>query len=156
MSFHVRIVVRPDIGTFPADAFTDLLQREVLWPGLDPAYKHTLLDAQVEPDGSCAELMVLSEPVAVLRLDRSLRTVGVPPAYVKALDSEGTELHAGPHARPLQVGETVAIGEDHYTVSAESWPGRDPVSGCCTGDIDWQYAVLTPSPRPSMHPVAAE
>lgn len=131
-------------GGFPQGAFDELLQREVQQPGLDPLWRQILIDAQVIDDGQAAELTLRCEPRQEhLKLHQSLRVFpGTPPAYVRALDEDGQELHAGMHASPFEQGKRVALGEHLYEVISEQWPGRHPETGVCAGDIDWQHVTV--------------
>jgi hypothetical protein len=56
----------------------------------------------------------------------------------------------------LQPNQEVAIGEVHYVVASVSWPGRDPGTGICRGEVDWQQVVVgEPLPAVSVGPAAA-
>ena len=148
-----HLQVFPDVGAFRPDSFEHLLHKLVTMPSLDPAWHHTVIDAQVPPGGSHAVLTVHSEPKAVLSLDRSLRIVGwEPPAHIRAHDRDGTVLAEARALAPLQPGQLVELGGDTWRVAPaedhELWPHRDPDSGVCRGDIDWQHVTLTPEPQP--------
>lgn len=153
-----RVQVFPDIPNgFTPTSLADLLHREIHLPGLDPAWTHTLVDVAVATDGGSAELTVHSQPRAPLSLDHHLRvTSWQPAAHIRAHDQDGNQLAEVKLDAPLRKGQLVELGGTTYKVMDHSWPGRDPVSGCCTGTIDWQHAVLRPQPQPAHVPVAAE
>ncbi|MCW2900915.1 MAG: hypothetical protein JWO67_3180 [Streptosporangiaceae bacterium] len=154
MATEIRIVLRPQVENgFTPTSFSDLLQQQVSFPGLDQSYVHTLVGVDVAPDGSRAELMIHSEPMHRVQLGAAMRpSFGAPPARIKAFDTDGNELHIGSHPSPLRVFEMVAIGDLHYRVAATDWPNRDPNTGACVGDIDWQHVVLQPIPNPVPEP----
>jgi hypothetical protein len=162
-SFTTRITVYPDIsvqpdgsGGFQPDSFAELLQLEIRLPGLDPTYTHTLVDVAVAADRNSADLTVRSQAPAALSLDRSLRVVsGTPTAWVRVVDQAGTTLAEGSYPAPLRPSQRVAVGADQYLVQTVTWPGRDPQTGMCTGDVDWQVATVIPQPQPATIPVAA-
>lgn len=161
--FQARITVFPDIpsqpdgrGGFAPGSFADLIQHEIHLPGLDPGCTHTLVAATVAEDRGSAELTVVSEPLAVMSLDRTLRVVnGTPPAHVRVTTSEGVVLAESTYPAPLQQGQDVELGGSHYRVTSADWPGRHPETGACEGDIDWQHVVVTAQPRPPTAPTPA-
>lgn len=150
MVTEFRILLRPQIENgFTESSFSELLQQQVSVPGLDERWVHTLVGVSVAEEGAYAELTVHSEPPHAARLGSAIRpSFGAPPARVRAFDPDGVELHAGAHPSPLRVGELVAIGDQHYRVGAAHWPGRDPDTGVCAGEIDEQHVVLAPVPDP--------
>jgi hypothetical protein len=162
MPFVARVEVYPDIppesgGGFASTSFADLLHREIHLPGMDPAWHHTLIDVAVAGDRSSAELTIHSQPRVAMSLDRNLRvTSWQPAAYVRAHDQDGNVLAEVKLSAPLRMGQTVEVRGDIYTVQGHEWPGRDPETGCCAGDIDWQHVTLKPDPQPAHVPVAAE
>lgn len=162
MAFETRVTVFPEVGGFRPDSFGDLLQRHVEMPGLDPGFYHLLIGATVADDLGSAELVIHSEPMEPLRLDRALRVRhDLPSARVKAHDTDGNLLVDGAYDRPLQVGEPVLFAGEHYRVAmsdpADMWPHRHPESGACHGQIDWQHVTLVPDPQADPHPsLAAE
>lgn len=153
MPLLARITIfPPQPGAFRPSTFQELVQHRIDMPGLDSRYQHTLLAAEVADDGNSAELLVHSEPVAALSLDRHMRPVyGTPETRIRALDEAGQELAAGTFAAPLQLGQEVKVGEDHYHVAGVDWPYRNE-HGVCIGELDWQYVTLQPSPQPLMQP----
>ncbi len=156
MAFTARITVYPDVpGGFTPTSFADLVQHEVHLPGLDTSWTHTLIGVSVALDGSSADLTVSSEPIAALSLDQHLRITGAPAARVRVVDGAGMVLAENSFSAPLQDGQEVEVAGEMYTVTSSSWPGRDPVTGICEGDLDWQVAVVVATPRPAAVPVAA-
>lgn len=157
-NFVARVTVRPDVGRFQPTSFRELLQRRIELPGLDRVWNHTLVDVQVAPDGSSAELTVHSEPVHALSLDRGLRVVqGVPAAHVRVHDEAGQVLAETRLAAPLQPGQEVELGGvAHRVVGIPTWPGRHPDTGHCAGDLDWQHVTVRSSPRPVVAPTAVD
>ncbi|MEK6443654.1 hypothetical protein [Pseudonocardia sp. T1-2H] len=155
MTFQLRLLVRCDTpGGFAPGSFEALLQTVVHIPGLDPTWTHTLIDAVVAEDGGSAEFTVHSAPNVALSLDASLRVVtSTPAAWVRAVDEAGTVLAESSYAAPLRETQEVEIAGQHYTVTATSYPGRNPETGACAGDIDWQVAVVAPRPRAVSQPV---
>lgn len=159
----VKVSVRPQIpvangGGFPPGTFDSLFQREVDQPGLDPTWRHILIDAEITDGGDRAEWTLHSEPrLHPHNVDQSVRVFpGTPPAYVRVLSEDGAELHAGPHDSPFWIGRRIAIGEMLYEVTADEWPGRHPETGVCTGDIDWQHVRARVVEQPSYLPTPAE
>lgn len=159
----ITVTVRTQIpvangGGFPEASFDHLLQREVTQPGLDAHWRQVLINAEIVEGGDAAVFTLHCEPrEGALIAERSLRIhPGTPPAYVRLLAEDDSELHAGPHAAPLYPGQPVAIGERHYEVVSSEWPGRDPDTGVCAGDIDWQRAIVREIPRPSWLPTLAD
>lgn len=145
-----------DGGGFPDGTFTELLQREVHQPGLDPAWCQILTDIRIIDGGDTAELTLHCEPrQSHHQAELALRVYpGTPPAYVKLIDADGTVLHAGKHPSPFPNGQRVAIGEHLYEVTGHEWPGRHPETGVCAGDIDWQIASVRKVDEPSLFPSA--
>ena len=145
--YQFTIVPEHPAGEFRDDSFTHLLQAQVLAPGLDSSHRHTLIDAQVEPGGGAAILTIDTEPMAQTRqLRGAFRVVaGTPTAKVVCLKHEDhhQELLRLQLDAPLQAGQRVALGEQEYLVTGVEWPNRDPDTGVCAGDVDWQHAYLT-------------
>jgi hypothetical protein len=154
VTFQLRLLVKSDTPAgFAPGSFEALLQTVVHIPGLDPTWTHTLIDAVVAEDGDSAEFTVHSAPNVALSLDASLRVVtSTPAAWVRAVDEAGTVLAESSYPAPLREAQEVEIAGQHYLVNATSYPGRDPISGVCAGDIDWQVAVVIPVPRTPSHP----
>lgn len=153
---EITVKLYPQAGTFSPTSFHDMLQTQVMYPGLDERYAHILVDVAVAADGSSAVVTLHSQARFTLDLNASLRpSFATPPARVKAVDEAGNELHVGAHPAPFTNGERLAIGDQHYQVSSVSWPGRD-ASGIARGLIDWQQVVLVPVPNPvpALAPVA--
>jgi hypothetical protein len=154
-SYRVRFALRPDVGLFKPDSFHHLLQQTVQHPALDRQHNHTLIDAAVADDGSYAELLVHSEPMRPMTLDSHIRfDNGTPPAHVRAQLADGTVLFEGTMPAPVRVGQSVIIGEKPYYVNAVTWPGRDPQTGVCKGDVDWEQATIAPIQPASTMPAA--
>lgn len=135
-------------GQFRPDSFDHLMQMQVHAPGLDSGFRHTLIDAQVEPGGAAATLTLHTEPVARTRqLRGAFRVVaGTPTARVVCVNHEdpSQELLRVQLDAPLQAGQRVALGEQEYMVTGADNPGRNPETGVCSGDIDWQRVFLAP------------
>lgn len=150
MPYTLRVTAIPDAGGFRPDTFDHVLQREIELPPLNPTYRHTLIAAEVADDGTSAQLVVRSDPPEATSLDGGLRLIdGTPPAWVRVVDDAGTVLVEGAYPAPLRAGQDVAVGADHFTVADVSWPGRNPDTGVCSGDVDWQVAKVTPAGQPS-------
>lgn len=155
MAVVQKLVVRPDVGTFPPGSFDHMLHLQVHMPGLEPAWDHTLVDAQIASDGSHALLTIHSAPQQVMSLDRSLRIVTwQPAAYVRAHNKKGEVLCETRLDAPLQPGQIVELGGRTWRVAPaehhQLWPHRDRDTGVCRGDIDWQHVTLveeTPPPH---------
>lgn len=146
MPYTLRVTALPDAGGFTAGSFDHVLQQEIELPPLNPAFRHTLIAADVAADGSSAELVVRSDPPERVSIDGGLRIVdATPPAWVRVVDRDGNVLVEGAQPAPLSEGQDVAVGDKHYRVTAVSWPGRDPITGVCSGDVDWQVAEVIPS-----------
>jgi hypothetical protein len=144
-AYRVRFKMAPAVGRFNADSFDHLMQRPIQHPSLDRQSVHTLIDAEVAPDGSHVELHVHSQPMNPMSLDNHIRILnGCPPAYVRAQLADGTVLFEGTMPAPLRPSQRVAIGQAEYYVGACAWPGRDPQTGVCKGDVDWQQCIVTP------------
>jgi hypothetical protein len=159
-TFEVRIRLRPDIprargGGFRTNSFDHLLQKQVELAGLDHRYIHTLIDAAVADDGDSVELTIHSQPRAPKDLTVAFRVInGTPAAAVRAVTPDGEVLAEAHLPAPLQAGQRVQIGQNEYSVVRTNWPGRDPATGVCTGDLDWQHCEVHPvAPRSAM-PIA--
>lgn len=158
MANQVWIEIAPDMpGGFNAHTFDHLIQQRISLPVLNLQYVHTLLGARVAEDGSVAQLLVRSEPIAPMRMDRHLRVLnGVPPAHVRAVTPDGEVVHEAQLSAPLRPGQKIQIGSQDYYVGQHEWPGRHPETGVCHGAVDWQQVTVTPiAPEPS-GPVLAE
>jgi hypothetical protein len=142
---------------FLPTTFSDLLQRRITLDGLDPRYYHTLVAVAVADDGNSAALQIYTEPIDPLRLTRALRVHdGTPLAHVRVVTDDGTVLSEGQYVAPLQHGQTVAVGQDHYVVTDIAWPHRNG-GDTAVGELDWQQATVVPTPSPTMLPqLAAE
>lgn len=164
MAYETRVTVYPDVtvqengaGGFLPNSFRDMMHLEIMLPGLDPAWHHTLVGVQVADDRNSAEVTLHSSPQEVTVLDGGLRVVTwLPAAHIKAYDPDGNELATTKTNAPLQVGQHVEVGSQRHRVAKVNWPHRDPDSGACHGLIDWQHATLTPDPEPAHLPVAAQ
>lgn len=148
-------------GGYRPDSFVHLMHTEVHMPGLDTTWQHTLVDAQVSPDGAHADLTLHSAPDTVVSLDRALRIVTwQPAAYVRAHDTDGTVIAETKLDAPLQPGQPVEVGGRAYRVAPaadhELWPHRHPDTGICRGSIDWQHVTLVPEPQAAHHPQAKD
>lgn len=146
-----------DGGPFLPTSFRDLLQKHILLPGLDPAWEHILVDVDVAADGSAALLAVSSTPPPATELTAPIRLVaGTPPAFIRVIDGQGSLLAEGRYASPLQPNQEVAVGEVHYVVASVSWPNRNPDTGICRGEVDWQQVVVgEPLPACPLGPTTA-
>jgi hypothetical protein len=150
MPLTIRVMVTPDVGSFQPDSFQELLQRHIVLPGLDPLWTHTLTAVDVAPSGTAAQLTLASTPPGVPQLVGGLRIVhGSPEACVRVFDQAGEQLAETRFPAPLQPGQEIAVGNVHYRVESESWPGRNPDTGVCSGDLDWQHVVVG-SPLPAI------
>ncbi|WP_447010003.1 hypothetical protein [Saccharothrix hoggarensis] len=148
----------PDRGTFLPTSFSELLQRAIVLPGLDPSWEHTLIDIAVAEDGGSAELTMSSSPPEVPGMVGGLRlTHGSPTAAIRVYDGAGVLLSEGRYPAPLREGQEIAVGDVHYRVVSTAWPGRDPATGACLGAVDWQHVVVgDPLPATSGEPAAGD
>ena len=144
-------------GPFLPTSFRDLLQKQILLPGLDPSWEHILVEVDVAADGSAALLAVSSTPPPATELTSPIRLVaGTPAAFIRVINRQGSVLAEGRYACPLQPNQEVAVGEVHYVVASVSWPNRDPDTGACRGEVDWQHVVVgEPLPMVPVGPTAA-
>lgn len=167
MAYMISMTVFPDVpvtddgrGGFTPDSFAHLLGLEVTMPGLDRAWHHTVVGANVATDRNSAELTVHSTPRAPKSLDRGIRlSTWLPAAHIKAHDENGTELAVARLDAPLQLGEHVEVAGERYRVVGplehrEMWPHRHPESGSCHKGIDYQHVTLASDPAPVHLPVA--
>jgi hypothetical protein len=140
---EIKLVVQPQVGRYRPDSYDHLLQQQIEHWTLHPHTRHTLIHAEVAPGGGHAVLTVRSHAETPMRLDRHLRVVnGTPLAHVRAVTPDRTEIWSGQLAAPLRGGARVDIAGTTYQVASTTWPGRDPETGVCRGDVDWQEAVL--------------
>jgi hypothetical protein len=155
MPLTIKVTVVPEQFPFAPTSFQEMLQRSVKLPGLDPAWQHTLVHVDVAPDGLSAEVTVVSAPDVVPQMVEGLRVdYGSPTAHVRVFDMAGTQLSEGRFPAPMQVGQKIAVGDTEYLVTGQDWPGRDPNSGVCAGDVDWQHVVVgAPIVPPPLVPV---
>jgi hypothetical protein len=150
LKFTATVVPDQASGPYRQDSYAELVQRAIKLPGLDPAWTHTLVQVVVAADGFSADLTVVSTPPAAAQMVDGLRLdYGSPTAAVRVFDAAGQQLSEGQYPAPLQVGQTVWIGDTRYQVVSEDHPGRAPETGVCTGDIDWQHVVVSP-PMPAI------
>lgn len=157
MPSEFKITVKPAMGTFPPDSFTDLLQKCIEYPGLDLRYWHTVVDVHVADDGTSAEFTIHSESQYPAPLGAALRLADrTPPAHIAAFDTDGNELHVGTHPNPLQAGQQVHVGDTLYQVVGTDWPDRDPEDGIARGEVDRQHVRLEEVPPPTDLPVLVE
>jgi hypothetical protein len=155
----ITVTTAPEVpGSLRPDAFEHLLHLAIDCPALDAAWTHTLIDYQVALDGNSARLTVHSAPPRGVSLTHGIRLVSwVPAAHVKAHAPDGTELAAVRLNAPLQPGQPIEIGDKAYLVSGEpTWPHRDPETGVCRGDIDWQHVTVTEAVAPLRAPTARQ
>jgi hypothetical protein len=160
--FITRVQVFPGIppdrgGGFTPRSFDHLMHLEVTYPGLDPAFAHTLVEADVLDGGSSAELTLHSSPRGMLALDRHLRVVTwQPAAHVRGHDPEGNVIVETKLDAPLHPGQVVEVGGKPHRVAPaehhELWPHRDKATGVCRGAIDWQHVTLIPEDPPPAVP----
>lgn len=165
MPLIIRVDVFPEVppqvgGGFQPGSFDHLMHLEIHQPGLDPTWEHTLVDATVAADGGSAQLTVHSQPRVGVSLDRTLRVVTwQPAAHVRAHDPTGQQVAYTKLDAPLRPGQVVELGGRPYRVAPaehhELWPHRDPETGMCRGDIDYQHVTLHPEPPPDHTPSPA-
>lgn len=155
VALHARFLVRPNLGVFAPMSFAELLQSRISMPGLDPLWRHTLVDVKIGEGGAYAELTVVSEPPPARPVDTALRVVNhTPPARVRVIDEGGNVLHEGDHPTPFRNGQHVEVGGKRYRVAKVAWPGRNR-RGVCTGDLDWQHVTVTEAEPPVLLPARA-
>jgi hypothetical protein len=158
MAITCRVVVRSETpGGFHPDTFDHLLHAHILLPGLDPAFDHTLLDVAVDDRGDSAELLIGSEHRTAVQLQDGLRVVSMTPtARVRVFADDGRTVLAETRLpAPLQAGQEVALGDDHYHVDHVEWPHRLRSGALRRGDVDWQHVIVKAAPRPAAVPVPA-
>ncbi|RSN38558.1 hypothetical protein DMC64_41560 [Amycolatopsis sp. WAC 04197] len=169
------ITVTPEepTGLFRPDAMSEWVGHLVQVAGLDPAYEHTLQAVKVVPgprmvmdmnlgryveqvvDGGAAELTVLTEAPYVPCYANYVRVIaGVPPARAQIVraDTGAVLVERGRYPAPFYDGQTLAVGEQHYRITATSWPNRNPDTGSAGAAEDYQ--LVTVSPIPDQEPVA--
>lgn len=158
MPLVIRVIVTPDSGLFLPTSFSELVQRKVVLPGLDPQWTHTLVGVEVSGDRCSADLVLHSSPPDVPGMVDGLRVEhGTPPAAIRVYSAEGELLTEGRYPAPLDVGQEIAVGNVHYLVSSVAWPGRNPETGACVGGVDWQHVTVSPPlPAVSSEPSPAD
>lgn len=135
----VRLAGQP--GTFQPTSFTEWIGHLVDVTGLDPALHHVLKAVENTEDGTSSTLTLhtYSDNGPDLAANMSVR-IGTPTAAVRAF-VDGQQLAAAQLEAPLQIGQPIRIGEQHYAVTATSHPNRQ-ADGTTLGDEDYQRADL--------------
>lgn len=137
----VKLTGQP--GTFLPTSFTEWIGHLVDITGLDPSMHHVLRAVENTADGTSSTLTIstYSDAGPDLAAAMSVR-VGTPTCPVQAYVG-GTLIASAQMEAPLHPGQLVRVGTKNYSVTAVSYPNRQP-DGTTTGD-DYQHADLAES-----------
>jgi hypothetical protein len=134
---------------FNPEAWGGLVHAEVMAPGLDPNYVHTVRGIEISADRKAVALTIYTDRPQQLDMARHLSILGGPKALVRAVHVDsGAVLAEGAFDGFLQPGQPVWINGDPHVVTGVDHPHRDPVSGSSGREPDWQVATVQPVPRP--------